>query len=362
MVFPGKLRDEALCQRDDVLPALPQGRQGDVDGVDAVVQVLAETAGPHQGLQVQVGGADEPDIDRNRLAAAHADDAAALERPQELGLQVQGNVADLVQEECAAVGLLELARMVGMGIGKCALDVAEEFAFEQGLRDGAGVYRHHRLVLPQAPGVNLAGQHVLAGSVLAGDEDGGVGGGDFVQGLADGGHGAGTAPEHGIFAAGFFVALSVAAHRLAGLVAGGGQRGRQFFVVPGLHDEVERPPLHSFDGQGDVGVGREQHDLHFGGQFLDLPGPVEPLVAGVDLRFEVHVQQHHVGPETLQGVHQGHRRRQGLYLREIQRKQDFQRLADAGVVVHDEYFPDFLCHLLVRIYAGFLRNANHPVR
>ena len=128
MVSFCKAFQEELRQRNNVFPAFPQGREDDMDGVDAVVQVFAETAFPYQLFQVHVGGADKPDIHRDGLGAAHAHHAPALNHPQQLGLQVQRDIADFVQEECSAVGLFKLAGVVCMGVRKGAFDVAEEFA------------------------------------------------------------------------------------------------------------------------------------------------------------------------------------------------------------------------------------------
>ena len=110
----------------------------------------------------------------------HPDDAPVLDGAQQFRLQMQRDIADLVEEQRAPVGLLELAHMVRMGVGEGALDVAEELALEERLRDGAGVHRHHRLFTPEAVGVDFLRQHVLAGSVLAGDEHRGVRGRNLV--------------------------------------------------------------------------------------------------------------------------------------------------------------------------------------
>ena len=75
---------------------LPQGR--DIDGEDgkAVEQVIPEGARRHGLPKIPVGGGDDPDIDLDRLTAAHPGELLLLEHPQQLGLQVQGELADLV--------------------------------------------------------------------------------------------------------------------------------------------------------------------------------------------------------------------------------------------------------------------------
>ena len=62
------------------------------------------------------------------IGRLHADrvDLALLERSQKLDLDVEGQFADLVEEQGAAVGLLELAQVLVGGAGEAALLVAEQ--------------------------------------------------------------------------------------------------------------------------------------------------------------------------------------------------------------------------------------------
>ena len=74
------------------------------------------------------------------LVAAHGRDAALLQGAQHLGLGGQAHVADLVQEERAAIGQLEFALAVLDGAGEAALHVAEELALDQFAGDGGTVH------------------------------------------------------------------------------------------------------------------------------------------------------------------------------------------------------------------------------
>ena len=77
--------------------------------VDAVVEILAERPVLHGLLEVDVGGRNQAERGLDRPLAADALDLAFLDRAQQLGLQVEPEVADLVEEQRAAVGELELA-------------------------------------------------------------------------------------------------------------------------------------------------------------------------------------------------------------------------------------------------------------
>ena len=62
-----------------------------------------------------------------------------LDGAQKFGLQIHGDVADLVQEEGAAIGQFEAAFLLHQGAGESALLVPEEFALQQPGRYGGAV-------------------------------------------------------------------------------------------------------------------------------------------------------------------------------------------------------------------------------
>ena len=89
--------------------ALAQARQAQADHVQAVVEVLAERALAHARLEVLVRGGDHAHVRLERLVAADAVELAVGEHAQQARLQVRRHVADLVEEQRAALGLLEAA-------------------------------------------------------------------------------------------------------------------------------------------------------------------------------------------------------------------------------------------------------------
>ena len=130
----------ALRQRHDVVLALAQRRHLDRDDVQAVVEVLAELAGLHHRRQIAVGRGDQPDVDAQRPRAAEPLELVLLEHAQDLGLRARAHVADLVEEQRAAVGLLEPADALLVGAGERALLVAEQLGLEQVLLERRAVH------------------------------------------------------------------------------------------------------------------------------------------------------------------------------------------------------------------------------
>ena len=86
-----------------------------------------------------MGRRDHADVDVDRLGLADAADLAAVEDAQELRLEIERELADLVEEQRAAVGGLDQALLVGAGAGEAALGVAEQLARDQLVRDRAAV-------------------------------------------------------------------------------------------------------------------------------------------------------------------------------------------------------------------------------
>src|SRR5258708_20954605 len=98
------LLPEVLDEERNVLAPLAQGRQEDRHHVEPVEEVLAEPAGGDLAGQVARGGGDEAHLDPRGLHAADALELALLDGAQGLDLQLQRDLADLAEEERAAVG------------------------------------------------------------------------------------------------------------------------------------------------------------------------------------------------------------------------------------------------------------------
>src|SRR5690606_36828610 len=82
---------------------------------------------------------DDPHVDLAHVAAADAEHLAFLQHAQELGLELGTDLADLVEEERAAVGALEAAGAARHRTGERAALVTEELAIEQALGEHLAV-------------------------------------------------------------------------------------------------------------------------------------------------------------------------------------------------------------------------------
>ena len=121
-----------LEEHPEVFLAFAQGRQPQVDDRQPVEQVAPEGRGLDILQQVAVGGGNDPDIQRDRVVAAQAGDAFLLQHAQQVGLGLEGHVADLVEEDGPPVGQLEFADLaVLVGAGEGAGLVAEQLALQE---------------------------------------------------------------------------------------------------------------------------------------------------------------------------------------------------------------------------------------
>ena len=143
----GEARQEVRRQRQDVLAALAQRRHADVEDVEAVVEVEAERAALDLVGQVLVGRRDDAHVDREIARAAEPPEGHLLEHLEQLGLGGHRHLADLVEEQRAAVGLLEQAALLRLGVGEGAALVTEELALEQALGHRGAVDLDERAVL-----------------------------------------------------------------------------------------------------------------------------------------------------------------------------------------------------------------------
>ena len=168
-------REEMPDQIGQILDPLAQRRKPQRHDVEAEEQVLAEQALLNQDPQILVARRDDAHVGLDRRAAADGGVFALLQHPQQPGLRLHRHVADFVEKQRSAFGLLEPAGGAGIGAGEGAAFMAEQFGFDQIARDGRHVDGNERPVAPLAVVVQRARHQLLAGAGLAGNHHGEIG-------------------------------------------------------------------------------------------------------------------------------------------------------------------------------------------
>ena len=106
---PRETREEMADQLRNILAAFAKRRQPHRNDVEAIKQVLAETPGGDLVLEVARGRRQDAHVDLDGPLAADAVIALVGQHAQDLGLGRQRHVGDLVEEQRAAMRMLEQA-------------------------------------------------------------------------------------------------------------------------------------------------------------------------------------------------------------------------------------------------------------
>src|SRR5512146_204497 len=126
----------------DVLPALAQRRQRQIEDIEAIEQIFAKAALPDRQGEVDIGCNDDARIDLNGPRAADPVDRVLLQKAQQMALKLERQIADIVKEDRAAVGGFEPADAALRCAGEGALLVTEKLARDEGRRQGSAIDRN----------------------------------------------------------------------------------------------------------------------------------------------------------------------------------------------------------------------------
>jgi len=151
-----------------------QRRHLDRDDVEPVVEVLAEMPGLDHRRQVAIGRRDQPHVDPQRSRAAQALELVLLQDAQDLRLRARAHVADLVEEQGAAVRLLEAADPLFVSAGERTLFVTEQFGLEQVLLQRRAIHFHEVPRRAQRVVMDGAGNQLLTSAGFAANQHGRV--------------------------------------------------------------------------------------------------------------------------------------------------------------------------------------------
>jgi hypothetical protein len=267
-------------EQQQVTAALAQRRQAQLDHAQPEQQVLAEGTGGDRRREVAMGGRQHPHVDRHGAAPTERLDHPLLQHPQQLGLRGGRHVADLVQEEGAAIGLPQLAGAVAVGAGEGATQVAEELALDQRLRDGGAVDRHEWRAGARRESVEAPRHQFLAGAGLAQDQHAHRRRRDALDGVGQLVHGGRLAEQQPVSGEAPHL---LGEHPVLALQAGGLQRlfddEAQLVDLVGLREVVGGARLDRRDGGAQRGVGGHHDHRRRSGERHDVSERRHPVHA-----------------------------------------------------------------------------------
>ena len=148
-------------QRGDVFLALAQRSQTNIDNVQTEVKVASEAALLHFLSQIAIGGRDNAEVRPPGDERTDRTKFLLLQNPEQLGLQVQRQLADFIEKRGAPVGRLYQAHLGVGGAGEGSLDMPEQFAFHERANHG-GAIDGYKGLLGGSHGMDGARDHFLA--------------------------------------------------------------------------------------------------------------------------------------------------------------------------------------------------------
>ena len=254
--------EEMLDEQGDVVAPLAQGGHAQGHHVEAVVQVLAELALGDELVDVPVRRGDQPHVERDQRLAPEPAHLPLLEDAEQVDLGLGGHLADLVEEQRAALRHLEPAGLLAHRAAERPLLVAEQLALDQrlgqrpdvggderaghGARSGCGwPGRSSSLPVPLSPWISTVRSVSATWRMQANDlaDRGALA--DDLRELARGGQ---PVAEPAVL-----LTQAVVLEGLADLEP-------QHLQVDRLGDVVVRPQAHRLDGRLDRAVGGDHQD------------------------------------------------------------------------------------------------------
>src|SRR5262249_2980639 len=139
----------------------------EVNYIQTKIEVLAKCSPRDRGVEVLIGGCNNPDIDANWACATDALKLTFLEHAQQLRLQCRREFCDLIQKDCPGVCDFQAALALIEGTGERTFLVTEKLAFQQRFRERGAVHGNKRFRSAPAVRMNGAGCQLLASAALA---------------------------------------------------------------------------------------------------------------------------------------------------------------------------------------------------
>src|SRR5712691_2999336 len=159
---------EDMSDERALVLSIGEPRQRQHEALQPIEEILAKLAPPDLLLQLAVRRAHQPDADLDRTFGARRDHFALLQHVQQSSLERIRQVADLVQEQGAAVGLYDFARLSLTGCGSDpSWTTPEQLVLNLSFGHRRAIDRDERLVGALTCGVQGAREKLLAGSRFA---------------------------------------------------------------------------------------------------------------------------------------------------------------------------------------------------
>src|SRR5215472_3413204 len=164
--------EKMFSQQFRVAGARPQWRHVDGYNAETIIEVGAERAATHQLLQRSVGCGDKTYIDNAIAYTADSSNLPVFQQLQELELDGNFDIADLVEEQRAAMRRFDEPDLAFLGIGKCTALVPEQFRLKKLHWQRRTIQFNKRRVAARPFNMKRAGDQLFAGTRLPTNQHG----------------------------------------------------------------------------------------------------------------------------------------------------------------------------------------------
>jgi hypothetical protein len=159
-----------LGEQHHVAATFAQRRHAKLNHFQSIEEIRPEAALAHRRRQVAVARRQDPRLHGEGARAPDALELPVFEHPEELRLELQGQLAELVEQESSLRRQLEAACPPAARSGEGAPLVAEELALDQAGRERGAVDVNEGTGAARGALVDDPGDQPLARSGLAGEQ------------------------------------------------------------------------------------------------------------------------------------------------------------------------------------------------
>ena len=173
--------EDVFRQRLNIFGAVAEGRDHDPGDIEAVVEILAESAGRNLFGEVAVSGRDDTRIRTQSLSPTDALEFILLQNPKDLDLGGEWELAHFIEKNCACRRSLETSGLLAVGAGEAHRVVAEELALDEPFGKSTTVDTDEWSAGAIGVTMKRGGDQLLAGAAFAKDQDRRIGGGGHTD-------------------------------------------------------------------------------------------------------------------------------------------------------------------------------------
>ena len=171
----GRLGEEMLRKTWNIFASVAQARDVNANDVQAVEKIFPKQMFGNEQFEILVCGRDDANIHFDWRVTANPIELAVRKNSQEASLCFRRHVTNLVEKECAAIGLLEAPCALSGSAGEGAFFMTEQFRFDQIFRNRRHVERDELIVAARTVTMQSVCHQLLAGAGLTIDQHRDVG-------------------------------------------------------------------------------------------------------------------------------------------------------------------------------------------